>query len=377
MNKEPVDIERFLPFGEMLRGFVEQPFVTKSDVSDVLRSRGVFVNPNDKKETIPWLMNMLLSPDEFDRLRESQKTKEDNPKINTQTIPWASDDSLIDSVPDNFDINAVLDLEFSNFSVVGSPNFVPLEDDSDHVILDFEIERRDYSKNWASTESVYKGSLELQKIEDGDSVKLVVTHTADETRYVANKAASGLVKHFKKRGCVSESANIQRILFNKFDNCSRIDYFLSLSRDITSSVFSFKDVVDIEFSPEGDRDLPEGMEWMEKRIEDLRVNGKSLHETLFITDSEYHPYLHLYHMETRFEFDYKGLKGECVISAGFPDYGKSKKGDAEFEVNVKSFKCEKSSKVSRAEIGKFLLREFDRLKLESFEKAMGDASAGG
>jgi hypothetical protein len=369
MNKEPVDIDRFLPYGEMLRGFVEQPFITKADLSDLLRRRGVFVNPNEKRETIPWLTGTLLSSDEFDTLRESQSTKEDNPKITTQTIPWASDVTLLDGIPDNFDINSVLDLEFSNFSVTGSPNFVPVDGDADYLLLEFEIERSDYSKNWASTQSSFKGSLELQKIRDGKDVKLVVTHTANETKYVATKAAQGLIRHFKEKNNVAESSDVERILFSRFDNAARVEYFLTLTRDVSSPILTFDDVVDIEFSPDSKSKLPDSMEWMESRIDDLKVNGKGLHETFFITNKAYHRFVHLYQMDTRYVFDYKGLNGKCVISAGFPGYGKSREDQAEFEVNVKSMSFETTPKtIAKSEVGKILLREFDRLKLESLAR---------
>jgi hypothetical protein len=90
MNSSPVDVERFLPFGEMLRTFVQQPFLSKADLSKLLRDRGVFINPDQKENTIPWLTSLLLSPDEFDRLREAQSSREDNQKTITQLIDWAT-----------------------------------------------------------------------------------------------------------------------------------------------------------------------------------------------------------------------------------------------------------------------------------------------
>lgn len=210
MNQSSVDIDRFLPYGEMLRGFLEQPFLGKADLNAMLRQRGIFIQQNDKKYTIPWITNLMISPLEFDQLRESQRTKEDSPKVNTQTVQWASDSSLLESVPDNFDINSVLDLEFSNFSVKGSPNFIPVDGNPDHLLLEFEIERNDYSKSWSNTQSTFKGSLELKKIRKGDEVKLVVTHTANETKYVANKATSGIIKHFKEKKHVGASEEVKK-----------------------------------------------------------------------------------------------------------------------------------------------------------------------
>lgn len=366
MNRQPDDIDKFLPYGEMLRGFVEQPFVSKGDLSNLLRQRGVFVNPNDKRETIPWITGTLLSSDEFDRLRESQKTKEDNPKINTQTIPWASENSLLEGVPDHFDINSVLDLEFSNFAVLGSPQFVPVDGDADHLVLEFEVERNDYSKTWASTTNVFKGSIELEKVQDRGDVKVVVTHTADETKYVANKASQGIVRHFKDKHFIDKDADLDQILFGRFDNASRVNYFLALTRDISSSVLSFDDVVDLEFSPDSTSTLPEGMGWMEEKIEDLRVNGHGLHETFFIVDSQYHAFVHLYHVDARYRFDYKGVTGKCVISAGFPEYGKGRDQQAEFEVNVKSIAFDsRPKKVSRKEVSTGILQEFNGAKLDA------------
>lgn len=340
MIQPPVDIDRFLPHGEMLRGFLEQPFLGKSDLNTLLRERGVFVQQSDKKDTIPWITGLLISPLEFDQLRESQSTKEDSPKVNTQTIAWASETTLVESVPDNFDINSVLDLEFSNFAVKGSPNFIPVDGDADHLLLEFEIERNDYSKNWASAQNIFKGSLELKKVRQGKDVKLVVTHTANETKYVANKATSGIVRHFKDKKHVNATDEIKRIEFRLFSNPGRIHYFLSLTQKVNSSLLKFEDLVDVEFSPESASPesaspLPDKIKWMEKNIEDLKLNGKGLQNTLFVKDKDLHPFVHLYHVLAMYKFDHKGLIGKSVISIGFPEFGRSKELASELEVYIK------------------------------------------
>lgn len=376
MNQSPVDIDRFLPYGEMLRGFLEQPFLGKSDLNTLLRERGVFVHQNDKKHTIPWITGLLISPLEFDQLRESQSTKEDNPKVNTQTISWASETSLVESVPDNFDINSVLDLEFSNFAVKGSPNFIPVDGNADHLLLEFEIERNDYSKNWASAQNTFKASLELKKVNQGNYVKLVVTHTANETKYVANKTTSGIVRHFKEKKHIGAKEAIKRIEFRLFSNTERIHYFSSLTKEVNSSLLKFEDLVDVEFSPDLTSLLPEKIKWMEENIEDLKLNGKGLQNTLFVKDKELHPVVCLYHVLARYKFDHKGLTGNCVISIGFPDFGRSKELSSELEVNVKSLSFEQTPKnITRGQIIKIILSEFDELKLTCFDAMKSEHKA--
>lgn len=369
MNKQPNDIDQILPSGEMLRGFMEQSFVTKSDLKDLLRSRGVFTGNNEKHDTVPILMNTLLSPAEFDSLRECQKSKEDNPKVRSQTIAWDSSESLIDSLPDNFNINSMIDLEFSNFNVNGSPYFIPVSGNPDHIRMDFSIERDDMSKNWASSKSIYPGSLEIQKISDGDEIKLVVTHTANETKYVANKASSNIIKSFKSKGCIDAASQVEKIAFNRFSNASRIEFFAAMTKGISSSLLSFVDLVDIEFSPDKDKKLPPEMVWMEKKIDDLKLNGSTLHQTLFLKEKKLHDYIILYRVDSKFKFDIGGLKGECVINIQFADYSRVKAVDSELEINVKSLSFNESPReIAKSEVKQKILKDIESIKISEFKK---------
>jgi len=368
MNKEPEDIEQILPYGELLRGFMEQSFVGKGDLKDVLRNRGIFTRNTEKHDTIPILSSTILSPSEFDYLRECQNSKEDNPKIITQTIEWQSEETLFDSVPERLDINSVLDLEFSNFKVVGSPNFVPVDGNPDCIRMDFSVEREDMSKNWATNRSVFPGSLELKRIEEEGEIKLVVTHTANETKYVASKVSTSLVKHFKDRGYIDPSKNIEKILFSRFTNPNRIIYLLSLTESCNSIMLNFVDIVDIEFSPDTNNPLPQGIDWMEQKIEDLKLNGNALHQTFFFRDKSYYDFLNLYKVDSKFKFDVRGLTGECVISVGFPDYGRTKNPDAEMEVNIRTMSFDITPRgVSKAEIKQTLLKEIEDQKVKNFK----------
>lgn len=368
MNKEPEDIDQILPHGELLRGFMEQSFVGKGDLKDVLRNRGIFTRNTEKHDTIPILSSTILSPSEFDYLRECQNSKEDNPKIITQTIEWQSEETLFDSVPDRLDINSILDLEFSNFKVVGSPNFVPIDGNPDCIRIDFSVEREDMSKNWATNRSVFPGSLELKRMEEEDEVKIVVTHTANETKYVASKVSTSLVKHFKDKGCIDPSKNIEKILFSRFTNFNRIMYLFSLTEKCNSTMLNFVDIVDVEFSPDANNPLPQGIDWMEQKIEDLKLNGNALHQTFFLSDKRYYDFLNLYKVDSKFKFDVRGLTGECVISVGFPDYGRTKNPNVEMEVNIRAMSFDITPRgVNKAEIKQTLLREIENQKIENFK----------
>ena len=42
MNTEHKDIKKIIPYGEQLRGFVNQKFISNAELSRILKERGVF-----------------------------------------------------------------------------------------------------------------------------------------------------------------------------------------------------------------------------------------------------------------------------------------------------------------------------------------------
>ncbi len=368
-----INVEQFLPYGEMLRVFMEQSFISKGDLKELLRNRGVFTFNNEKQDTIPILTSTILTPNEFNFLRENQNSREDNPKIITQTIKWQSEHTLLDSIPEQLNVNSILNLEFANYKVIREPEFVPVDSNPDHVRIDFSVERKDLSKSWATETKEFKGSLELMKIPGTDIVKIVTTYTAKETQQVASKVSVNLLKNFKDAGNVDIAQKIEKIIFSSFTNPNRINYLFSLTKDFSSSQLEFVDIVDIKFSPDNLKSLPKDLEWMQGKIEDLKLNGKALHSTWFF-EAKYCNFLHLYNVDSRFRFNLKfnetELKGECVIAIGFPDYEQNKDNtNSEIEINIKSMTLEVTSKgLSRSEIKEKLLKEIEERKINNFQK---------
>ena len=142
MQKAPDDIDLLLPFGEALRGFLEQPFIAPADLKHTLRSRGVFLARNEKRDTIPVLVCVLLCPREFDELRECQSSREDNPKTITRALPWNSRKSLLEAIPVDFKLADLIAGDFTNYKIIGTPAFVPVANNRNNICCEFRIERR-------------------------------------------------------------------------------------------------------------------------------------------------------------------------------------------------------------------------------------------
>lgn len=88
MEKIQENINRFLPFGESLRAILQHDSIKDRERRQLLRMKGIFVNSSDEESTFPNLLTSLLSPTEFEFLKDRLQAKEDRDKTITRTLEW-------------------------------------------------------------------------------------------------------------------------------------------------------------------------------------------------------------------------------------------------------------------------------------------------
>ena len=77
---DTINTDTLLPVGERLKPLLSKSCISESDMKNILAERGVYIGDSDKKSSIPILTLSILSPREFEKLQELQKTKEDSLK---------------------------------------------------------------------------------------------------------------------------------------------------------------------------------------------------------------------------------------------------------------------------------------------------------
>ena len=83
---EEINIKTLLPVGEKLKPLLSKSCISEADLKGILAERGVFIGDNSKQMSIPLLTLSIISPKEFEKLQEFQKTKEDSVKFRTSKI---------------------------------------------------------------------------------------------------------------------------------------------------------------------------------------------------------------------------------------------------------------------------------------------------
>lgn len=361
------DIDKIIPFGELLRGFINQRYITNSDLTRILRERGIFVFNQDKEYTVPIMQNLLLSPSEFDKIRDSFSEKEDNEKKFSREIVWTMNAKIFDPELLSVPLDDIIKKKLPTCMLRKPVSFVQYDNNPNHIIATFELERHDMNKSWYEQTNVFYGSIEF--INDHGKGHVRITHTAPETKELAEEILNIQVKRYKEKGTIPSEIIPKKILFSEFTNEDRFAFFYRLTTHLQNDMFSCENIKDISIKPEEDNILPEGISWM-NRMKKIIISGDSLDKTFFMSEKSYHSSLILWNIEAVFSFNYKGETGFVTICLGFPDYNK-KTHNAEFEITIQSLNVKnRLIPKNKKKLESKLLSEMDRQKSKVYSDFM-------
>lgn len=360
MNTEHKDIRKIIPFGEYLRGFVNQKHITASELNTILKERGVFVLNSEKEYTVPLLQTLLFSPSEFDKIREAFSTREDNRKVNSSDINWVKNANIFVPALMSVDVSDFLKKNLPTCTLEQPIKFTPVEGlNNNHLKASFTIKRNDRNKSWYEQTNKFDATIEIIKDNKGKG-RIIISHTAVETKELAEFIVKQQVKKYKNKNIVAQKEKPRKILFEDFSNEERFVFFFRLTSHLDSEYFTCNNIKDLSIKPE-DEDLPEKIKWMEE-LNRILLSGKSLGKKEFIKNDTYHKHLIIWDVESVYSFDFRGYKGVFTVNFGFSDYIK-KGSKAEFELNISSFKTEKGLDTRAKKKLKYqLLSEMDKKK---------------
>ena len=368
MEKINENINRFLPYGESLRTILQHPTISKNDLKELLRFKGIFVNDISDESTFPIILSSLLSPLEFEFLKEKLSSREDREKTITRTLDWESDITLIKAIPDNFNIQEIIKTTFPKYKVVGTPNFKMLDKDSNIISLDFKCETDNYSKAWFRAKNEFKGQITLEKIKTKDNkIQLQIIHTSPETTEISNKVVKHIEAHFKEKSYMDSKKTIERILYKNFNNEERMDFFLNFTAG--NEIFTFVKALYLDIGPDPSESLPSDITWLEAaKVKELNINGEVLHKIHFVKDRKLHKYMELCEMEVLYNFSLPTAEGNCKVRFGFWGYFPKRISNIEFvsDISKINLKSEYSS-IPQTSIRKILMKEFQKMKTEIYD----------
>ena len=108
------DLDSLLPYGEGLKPLLTASSLSEHDLKFLLQKRGIFVKSQQRNITVPQIASLLLSPKEFEILKNRQHQKESNIKRSTSQSEWCGGDIKLDCVLTNHIENFIKQLSEEN-----------------------------------------------------------------------------------------------------------------------------------------------------------------------------------------------------------------------------------------------------------------------
>lgn len=371
MKKTVKSADKILPFGESIRGFLNQSYLTEPDMKAFLRAKGVFLSSYSKDVSVPLIISTLLSPEEFDSLKESQGTREDNPKRTSELINWETEKSLRDVVSHHrSEMLSSLIPTYSNCKLLSSPQIKFFPDNPNEVNLTFQVERNDLNKSWYESSNEFKAEVTLTVDPILKKLKITKTHTSEETKEVLACFTKNIKTSLIKNGYANLSDKLEKITFSNFDNSNRFYFLFNLATklDNPTLTITFKDIFDIEFKPDPDALLPSDLNWMLDKYKVILV-GKAIQNTNFLRDTDNYKHLILWNVEASYDFDMGGIKGSLSLQIGFPDYPRGANSHSELVITpTKLIFKDRSNFSKKSQVTKRVLDALDLIKFKIYEQ---------
>lgn len=368
IEEQIIDNGKILPYGEQLRSLISHSVISQSELKHVLRDKGIFVCDAIKENTIPILTSMLLSPREFDILKEKQKTKEDKEKRHSSKFKTEKKVTVetLKSALKSIDLNVLDKQKIKNYKFKTPKVTYEVNQKKSELVLNYEIERYQRNKSWDEQTNFFRGSVMLNC--NGDELEIIAKNIATSKETLAINQS--IINHTKSKlienNIISKTVKEEKILMNDMTNKEVLKFILSFTNNDNLTEIEFIDIISIDIEIDETITLPESskIKWMESKIQKLKLDGKKIEDIEILTDNTNHEYLKCWGIIAEFKYDNLKAKGSSVIEFKF---NTSNKG--EFFIQIGKSKFDKKI-YKQKDIDQMVLKDIDNIKYTVHKEIM-------
>ncbi|CAC9602312.1 hypothetical protein [uncultured Gammaproteobacteria bacterium] len=370
IKDEEIDNGKILPYGEQLRSLLDTSLITESELKNVLQEKGIYVCNSKKEHTIPILASFLLSPKEFNTLKEHQKTKEDKEKryesrFKTKVKPTT--EKLKQSLR-SINLNDLDKNKFKNYKYKNSNVTFEVDKSKNQLIVNYEIERYQRNKSWNKQTDYFKGAVILDCNNNSEIIAKNIS-TSKETLEINKNIVNHIHHELIENNIISQTTKEEKILMDDMNNKEILQFLLAFHDNKILANVEFINIISIDIEIDETITLPDlsQIKWMEKKIKKLKLDGKKIEDIEIITNTENHEYLKCWGLTAEYKYNNPRISGEGVVIIDFKFNTTNKN---EFFIQIG--KCIFNKKeYKQTEINEMILSDIDNIKHKKHKEIMG------
>ncbi len=358
------DIDKILPYGEMLLPRLSSPILTKKRLKRFLSQKGIFLNTEDKQETVPLFASLLLSPRELNHLKDLYLEKEDTPKEIERIAKWSNSEMSLWQAINQIGFNIKNINPTKNSKIVENPRFTRIENDNNNIEVRYVVEKQNTTKDLLTGITRHDAVINLT-LKNG-KLTAKMQHTSHETYKSNIKIFTKLEQNFTANSIIEEK--FEKITFGHFENNNeRMLFLLSFLHTDNIPFIEDGDIENIKIRPDNGIDgLPEDLASMQGKVSNLNISGKLLDKLHYIKKKNYRDYLHCERIKIRYKFKCHIGEGHCTVDFGFPGaLSKNTNFDSEFQTSI-WINDSKTIGMNYNSAIRFLNKEIRKLRLQKY-----------
>ncbi|MCZ4306023.1 hypothetical protein O4G98_14915 [Zoogloeaceae bacterium G21618-S1] len=361
------DYERAMLWGDRLRILLNSDHISRGEIVETLKEKGIFIGSTDKSDTVPLLSACLLTPNEFKRLveksfiRESgKKYSSDKFKLTSMKADWKTE------LLNNFD-SVIEGIKLEDGRQFASEPAISADSNGD-VSITYALRILDFSADFIEQEIVYPGEVLLKQSGGSMEIEVNKIRTSKDTNKF-NDAVTGAIGKFYKSKGVTTHEKPESILFDDFTNSERIRFFLQLT-SVKTPEFSFKEIGNFEIIRDQEAGaLPkeQRIEWMEGHVNKIQIKGKDLGKIFLLEEPAYYQYYYLVKMTAIYAFKFGASAGECAVEFAFS--GKTSRDD-DYSKTAFDFSVERLPRLeegSKSQVRKAIIQKIQDTRDAAFK----------
>ncbi|MCK7557567.1 hypothetical protein MKQ70_22205 [Chitinophaga sedimenti] len=360
------NLERILPFGEMMRPIIDSTALSDKDIRSFLTRKGIYLGKTVKAETVPLLSTLLLSPQEVDVLKYMLKVKEDKVKSVPRSARLVKEIESISKISSTIYRNLDGHLP-SNCRLLEMPHFEDVGEDA--LRVQFRIEKTNTTKDLITGQQINDAALYFE-LRDGD-LNVRMDYTSKESY----KYVSSVFKNVEK-GLIENNLIESEFLSIKFGsfsgNTERINFLLGFLQTDATPFFPFFQNAQLEyivFKPDNSitNGMPADLYSLKDKVSELRIGGSEL-DTIHYFNPEYKMSLLMESVKIAYKFNHASHTGNCVVQLEFRN-GLTEPS-AELQCNLEIRKGRGSRGVNVESVRKGLLERMNRIIKDQFQRSV-------
>lgn len=368
-NVVPDDIDKILPFGEMLLPKLKTSILSDVNLYTFLLEKGIVSGKKSKDELLPIYSCLLLSPQELDKLKKIYKEKEDRPKeIEKSTNANLGDKNLWQIFNDELkDFCSLSKISAPrNCKIIGNPRIERISNNNDCLRITYKIEKENTTKDFLTGKTYHDAQIEISY--NNGKLTTKEEHTSGDTYRMNKQYCDKIQKALLKANIISD--DFKAIRFLDFDNNRRIQFMLNFLMNLLKSNNVENNSVNLEgmkFRPDETIDnLPQDLESMKKRVSNLNLYGKELNDTIYLSDETYRKSILCEKVKMSFKYNHVGKKYKTILELSFAGaLGQNDYKNADLQISIYPHNNEENS---FSKVKKVISVEIEKVKNESYEQ---------